>query len=137
MNEVPNLRDAQATAQRKTALSNKLTALSKLLSQPGEERVRPSAVNHGSASSSPHVARTRRRPRSSTFWSGFHLRDTNETGPVFCPVGETGPDDGDCTACEVGKYKDAEGSAECADCPGTVSTQSLASIRSDGLTNDS
>ena len=34
-----------------------------------------------------------------------------------CSTGTTGPDGGECQACEAGKYKDAVGSAECTACP--------------------
>jgi hypothetical protein len=60
---------------------------------------------------------------------------SNGTGPSPCPIGQTGAGGDECTACEVGKYKAVEGSAECTDCsgihPGTCQH------RGDEVTNNS
>ena len=46
-------------------------------------------------------------------------RAENYTDGCVCPVGSTGPDGGACDACVAGTYKNATGSAGCANCSST------------------
>ena len=44
------------------------------------------------------------------------------SGDCACNSGYTGSNGSTCTACEVGKYKDAPGAASCTACPGDTTS---------------